>query len=360
MGKTDATGLRAESTRGNSGVRRFVGRLSHPKPLFVLLVAAAACIAPIYIQSYLELEFTLAFGFAIACLGLNLSTGYTGQVSLGQSFFFAAGAFFTAWLVAVKNVEFLIALPIVAVLTFALGLIVAVPVVRLRGFNLALVTLALGLSATPLAGSLGFTGGNNGIIIPQFKALFDSNWSFGTFLYYIALILLSLCVWLMVRLLRGPAGRGIIGVRDREDVAAAMGVSVNWVKIRSFAASAGLAGIGGWVYCLAIGFVSPTSFPFILSVYILAGIVVGGMGSIVGSILGGLMVEFVPPWASSINEGAAGFAFGLFLILAVVFVPRGVVGSATSLWTRMNDWRISGRLRGQSGAPKKDDLPVVN
>ena len=311
--------------------------------LAVILIIAA-CTAPLWIEPYVELELTLAFGYSVACLGLNLLTGYTGQVSLGQSFFFAAGAYFTAWLVVTEHVQYLVALPIAVVLTFVVGLVLSVPVVRLRGFNLGLVTLGLGLASTPLAQKLtGLTGGNMGLQLPSLQPIINPAWSLGDFLYYVALILLLLAVALMLLLVRGQVGRSLTAVRDHEDAAAAMGIWPSWVKARSFAISAGLAGAGGWVYALVVGYVVPTSFPFILSVYLLAGIVVGGAGSILGSIIGGMIVQFVPPLASSVNEGAAGLVLGVVLVVTVMFVPRGIVGSITS---------IAGRLSRQRDSPQ--------
>jgi branched-chain amino acid transport system permease protein len=294
-----------------------------------LILIIIACTVPLWIEPYVELELTLAFGYCVACLGLNLLTGYTGQVSLGQSFFFATGAYFTAWLVVTEHVQYLVALPIAVVLTFVVGLVLAIPVVRLRGFNLGLVTLGLGLASTPLAQRLtGLTGGNIGLEMPTLTAVINPAWSFGGFLYYAALILLVAAVVLMLLLVRGQVGRSMTAVRDHEDAAAAVGVWPSWVKARSFALSAGLAGAGGWVYALAVGYVVPTSFPFLLSVYLLAGIVVGGAGSILGSIIGGMIVEFVPPLTSSINQGASGLVLGAVLVLAVVFVRQGIVGTA--------------------------------
>jgi branched-chain amino acid transport system permease protein len=315
--------------------------------LAVILIIIA-CSAPLWIEPYVELELTLAFSYCIACLGLNLLTGYTGQVSLGQSFFFAAGAYFTAWLVVTEHVQYLVALPIAVVLTFVVGLALSVPVVRLRGFNLGLVTLGLGLASSPLAQKLtGLTGGNIGLQLPALQPVINHAWSLGGFLYFVALILLLLAVALMLLLVRGQVGRSLIAVRDHEDAAAAMGVWPSWVKARSFAISAGLAGAGGWVYALVVGYVVPTSFPFILSVYLLAGVVVGGLGSIFGSIIGGMIVEFVPPLASNVNEGAAGLVLGVVLVFAVVFVRRGIVGSITS---------IVGRLSGHQDSPGRSGV----
>jgi branched-chain amino acid transport system permease protein len=314
--------------------------------LAVILVVVA-CTVPLWIDPYVELELTLAFGYCVACLGLNLLTGYTGQVSLGQSFFFAAGAYFTAWLVVTEHVQYLVALPIAVVLSFVVGLALSVPVVRLRGFNLGLVTLGLGLASTPLAQKLtGLTGGNIGLQLPSLRAVINPAWSIGVFMYYVALILLLLAVLLMLLLVRGQVGRSMVAVRDHEDAAAAVGVWPSWVKARSFAISAGMAGAGGWVYALVVGYVVPTSFPFILSVYLLAGIVVGGAGSIFGSIIGGMIVEFVPPLTGSINEGAAGLVLGAVLVIAVLFIPRGIVGTVSSLFGRFSHRPDSQRLTG--------------
>lgn len=295
-----------------------------------------AFVVPSFFQSYVVYQLALVAGYGLACLGLNVLTGYTGLVSLGQSFFFAAGAYVTAWLVVQYNVNFLAALPLTVLITFVLGLVLALPVVRLSGFSLGLVTLGIGFACTPLARrAVPITGGNSGEQLPPLSTPGFPDLPFGTFVYYCAVAVLVIAVVLVNGVLRHRAGRAMRAVRDYEDAAVAVGVNATWTKAQAFAISAGLAGAGGWVYALAVGYVAPTSFPFILSVYLVAGIVVGGTQSIAGAIIGGFIVEFVPPLASDINQGAADFVLGLVLIAVIAFLPSGLVGLITRLWRRI-------------------------
>ena len=315
--------ITSESALGSIRTASPLGR----RTVLSLALVVLALIGPLFLHPYLELEFTLAFGYAMGCLGLNLITGYTGQVSLGQSFFFAAGAYFSGWLVASERVEFLVALPVAVILTFALALILAAPLVRLRGFNLALVTIGLALAVGPLSTQLtGFTGGAAGLTVPPLASPFGLPWALGGFLYITALVALLLSILIIRQIVRGNSGRGMSAIRDRAEAAEALGVHGDWIRARSFALGAALAAAGGWVYVMSVGFLGPTSFPILLSVYFLAGIVIGGTRSILGSMIGGLIIEFLPPLASDINEGAASLALGGVLVLAVVFAPDGIVG----------------------------------
>jgi branched-chain amino acid transport system permease protein len=319
-------------------------------------VVVVACVLPFVVPSYVVYQLTLALAYALACLGLNVLTGYTGLVSLGQGFFFAAGAYVTAWLVTRYDVNLLAALPVTIVLTSLLGLVLALPVVRLSGFSLGLVTLGIGFACTPLARRVvPITGGNSGTQLPALAPPGLPSVPMGTFLYLCAVVVLAIVVVLVTGMVQRRVGRAMTAVRDDEEAARAMGIHANWVKAQAFAISAGLAGAGGWVYALTVGYVAPTSFPFILSVYLVAGIVVGGTASIVGSIIGGFIVEFVPPLAGDINQGATDVVLGVVLILVMAFVPGGLVGSARQLLNRRRPPR--GEPTAGTPAPVPDAVP---
>jgi branched-chain amino acid transport system permease protein len=299
-------------------------------------LAVIAFAAPSFLQEYVVYQLTLALAYGLACIGLNVLTGYTGLVSLGQSFFFAAGAYVTSWLVVRHDLNFLVALPVTMIITFVLGLVLALPVVRLSGFSLGLVTLGIGFACTPLARrAVPITGGNRGLTMPALASPGFPTLPFGTFVYYCTVALVVVTVVLLLGIVRHRVGRSMIAVRDYEDSAVAIGVNATWTKAQAFAISSCLAGAGGWVYALAVGYVAPTSFSFILSVYLVAGIVLGGTASIAGSIIGGFIVEFIPPLASDINQGAASLVLGLVLIVVMAFIPGGLMGLLGRLRERL-------------------------
>ncbi|UVS79168.1 branched-chain amino acid ABC transporter permease [Actinokineospora sp. UTMC 2448] len=297
--------------------------------LAVALVAVAACVAPFQLEPFRVFQLTMVLVYAVALLGLNLLVGHAGQISLGHGGFFAIGAYTAAVMLDRWDTPHVLTLPAAMAVTFALGFGLGVPALRLRGLYLALVTMTIAIFLVPLLKRFeSVTGGSMGLTLsrpepPSWTGLAEDQW-----LYFLALAVATaagLAVW---SLLRSRVGRALHAVRDNETAAEVMGVRLARYKTLAFAWSAMLAGAAGAVNTWVIAFVSPDSFTVNLSILLLAGIVVGGLGSTFGPLLGGAFVLFVPTLAQDVNQAAPGVVFGVVIILIMYVAPRGLAGLA--------------------------------
>ncbi|MFI9247518.1 branched-chain amino acid ABC transporter permease [Streptomyces sp. NPDC053086] len=295
--------------------------------LTVLLVTAVAVGAPFYFAPFQVFQLTMVLLYAVALAGLNLLVGFGGQISLGHGAFFAAGAYTAAVMLDRYDTGHLATLPAAAAGCFLLGLGFGVPALRLRGLYLALVTLSSAVFLPPLLKRLEpVTGGSMGLTVdkpqpPAWSGLAEDQW-----MYFVVLTIAAVALLLARNLLRSRVGRALLAVRDNESAAEVMGVRLSLHKTLAFAWSATFAGVAGCLYTWVIGFVSPDSFSFVLSITLLAGLVVGGLGSLYGPLLGGAFMMYVPSVSQDVSEAAPGVVFGL-LIIAVMFVaPTGLAG----------------------------------
>ncbi|MFE7723291.1 branched-chain amino acid ABC transporter permease [Nocardia rhizosphaerihabitans] len=300
--------------------------------LVLTAVAVVACAAPFQLAPFYTFQLSMVLVYAVALLGLNLLVGYTGQISLGHGAFFGAGAYVTAVLMQRWDTPYFAALPVAAAVTFVLGVVVGIPALRLRGLYLALVTLAIAIFTVPLLKRFdSITGGSMGLTVakpaaPAWTGLAEDQW-----LYFLALATAAGCFALVAGLLRSRVGRALRAIRDNEIVAEMMGVRLAYYKTLAFAWSAMLAGIAGCVYTWVIAYVSPDSFTVGLSITLLAGIVVGGLGSLWGAVLGAAFVMYVPSLAQDVNDAAPGVIFGLVVIALMYIAPTGLAGLAGRL-----------------------------
>ena len=286
-----------------------------------------ACAAPFQLEPFRVFQLTMVLVYAVALLGLNLLVGHAGQISLGHGGFFAIGAYTAAVMLHRWDVPHVLTLPAAMAVTFVLGFALGVPALRLRGLYLALVTMTIAIFLVPLLKRFeSVTGGSMGLTLsrpepPSWTGLAEDQW-----LYFLALAVAvgsGIAVW---SLLRSRVGRALHAVRDNETAAEVMGVRLARYKTLAFAWSAMLAGAAGAVNTWVIAFVSPDSFTATLSILLLAGIVVGGLGSTAGPLLGGAFVMFVPALAQDVNQAAPGVVFGLVIILIMYVAPTGLAG----------------------------------
>ncbi|MEV0297723.1 branched-chain amino acid ABC transporter permease [Nocardia sp. NPDC050710] len=297
--------------------------------LVMTALFAMACYAPFQLVPFRTFQLTMALVYAIALLGLNLLVGHAGQISLGHGAFFAVGAYGSAVMIDRWDTPYSATLPVAAGLTFALGLALGVPALRLRGLYLALVTLSIAIFLVPLLKRFeSVTGGSMGLsldkpIPPEWSGLAEDQW-----LYFLALATAVVSFFVASGLLRSRVGRALHAIRDNEAAAEVMGVRLAFYKTLAFAWSAMFAGVAGCVYTWVIAFVSPDSFFVGLSITLLAGIVVGGLGSLWGPLLGGLFVMYVPSFAQDVNQAAPGVIFGLLIIAVMYVAPTGLAGLA--------------------------------
>jgi branched-chain amino acid transport system permease protein len=263
----------------------------------------------------------------VAVLGLNLLVGYNGQISLGHGAFFAVGAYTAALLIEKASVPYLLTVPAAAAVCFAAGYGFGVPALRLRGLYLALVTLGLAIATPQLIKRFdGLTEGTQGLTVEQPSAPSWLGVEDDQFLYLLSLAVAAVMFLVAWNLMRGQVGRTVKAVRDGEIPAATLGVNLARTKTRVFALSAAYAGVAGALYVFAIGFVAPEAFTLTISFAFLAAIVVGGLATISGALLGALFIEFVPVYASDVNDALTGVIYGGVLIAFMWVLPEGAAG----------------------------------
>jgi branched-chain amino acid transport system permease protein len=297
---------------------------------------------PLQFSSYRIFQATTIAMWAIVALGLNILTGYNGQISLGHGAFVAVGGYTSAILMFDHGWPFWATIPIAGLLTGAVGFLVGVPALRLTGPYLAIATLALALSTPQILQKYdGLTHGSQGINVdtPSPPSVLDGdlahwlNLNDTQYLYFLALLVAFIMTIVAWNIVRGRLGRAFVAIRDSEIAAQAMGISVPRFKTMAFAISAFFAGICGGVYVQVIGFVSPRSFDVLQSINYLTTIVVGGLASILGSILGAAVFVLVPETNTLLEQlhlpaanQAPDVLYGASLILVMIFMPYGFAG----------------------------------
>ena len=306
--------------------------------LVIAVLLAAACVLPFVVSNYRTFQFTLVLVYAIALLGLNILTGYNGQISLGHGAFYAIGAYTAAILMDRFGFPYWATLPVAGAVCLLVGFLFGLPALRLEGLYLALATFALGVSLPQLLKYHHFekwTGGVQGIVIPKPTPPFGLPLSPDQWLYFFTLGVALLMFGLAWNLLRGRVGRAIVAIRDQHVAAEAMGINSAIYKSLTFGVSALYTGIAGALGAIAIQFVAPDSFNIFLSITFLVGIVVGGLASISGALYGALFIQFVPNLADEISKAAPWAIFGIFMIGFVYVMPAGVAGAVRIAMARL-------------------------
>ncbi|OGP65178.1 MAG: ABC transporter permease [Deltaproteobacteria bacterium RBG_13_47_9] len=283
---------------------------------------------------------------AIVAIGLNILVGYTGQISMGHAGFFAIGAFTTVILVLNWSLPFWVALPVGGFISSGFGFILGLPALRLKGPYLAIATLGFGMTITTIIKHLEFFGGRMGLQVPKL-------YLFGTpmgdiHLYYMIMVIAVLMAIGAAKLVKTRVGRAFIAIRDSDIAAEAMGVHLTYYKTLAFAVSAFYTGIAGGLFAFILGFINPESFHLIMSITFLAMVVVGGLGSIMGSIAGAALMTYLDIKLHAIQDipaigpalvsfsqkymSVAGISniavivYGLIMVLIVLFEPLGIFG----------------------------------
>jgi branched-chain amino acid transport system permease protein len=306
------------------------------------LLLAAACLLPFVVSNYRVFQFTLVLVYAIALLGLNMLTGYNGQISLGHGAFYAIGAYVAAILMDKFGVPYWLTIPAAGAVCLVAGFLFGLPALRLEGLYLSLATFALGVALPQILKYKGFetwTGGVQGIVIlkpdpPQWVSLTQDQW-----LYFVALVCLVVLFAVGWNLLRGRMGRAMVAIRDQPIAAQAMGVNTAMVKSLTFGVSAMYTGIAGALGAIVIQFVAPDSFNIFLSITLVVGVVIGGLASISGAIYGALFIQFIPNIADQISKAAPWAIYGVFLIVFMYVMPTGVAGFVRIAVGRLRQWR---------------------
>lgn len=334
-----------EKVASASSVSATLRKATSIGPIATLVTLAFLIIVPLFARNFIVFQMTMCLIYAIAVMALNILTGTSGQFSLGQSAFYAIGAYASAILMETWGVNYALTLPVAGIVCFVAGFLFGLPALRLSGVYLALATFALAV-AMPQLLKLGvleqWTGGVQGLVVikpdpPELLGRMGLKISQDTWLYFFTLCVVLLAYTLAVNLLRSRSGRAMMAIRDNEIAASAMGVNVSLYKTLSFGISAGLTGIAGALGAIAVQFVAPESYTVQLAIALFLGMVVGGVGWLPGSLVGAAFIVFVPNIAESISKGLSGAVFGVILILVVFLLPNGasqLASAAMKLWPR--------------------------
>lgn len=268
---------------------------------------------------------TLAGIMAISALGLNIILGYSGQISLGHAAFMAIGAYSSAILTMQFHIPFILALIVSVLIAAFVGILVGFPSLRLSGFYLAIVTMALGEAVVSIFKNWKLAGGNFGIRNIPPPSILGFVFSSEISKYYLVLFFLLLSVYISNNLVRSNTGRAMRALRDSEIAAQSVGVDVAKYKIIAFSLGSALGGLSGVLYAHTVTYIHPTAFGIGLSIEILAIVMVGGVGTIAGQIIGSLFWVILPLFIGNL-ETLSSVIFGAALIIVVLLYPRGLVG----------------------------------
>jgi len=330
--------------------------------LLMLLLLAAPFFAGEYLMS--QLHFICIY--SIVGLGLMLLVGYTGQVSLGHAAFLAAGAYTEALLQA-KDVPFLVSLPCAALLAAALGFVVGLPALRLKGIYLAIATLAFNVIVEEVVTRWeSLTNGNSGLHLKP-VSLFGLDLGGDAGFFYLCVALTVLSVLALMNLLRSPTGRAFVAIRDSEISASCMGVNLAKYKTLSFAISAALTGIGGALYAHKVTFITPEQFTLLQSIELITIVILGGVGFLHGAVLGAAFLIVLPQLialakdllpATMGGSGLQSIVFGLVLIVFIIFEPLGLYGRWLKIrtWFELFPFYRAGMFRRQKSYMKSERL----
>jgi branched-chain amino acid transport system permease protein len=290
----------------------------------IAIAAVAVALLPFGLSGYHQGLAVYVAIYFIAILGLNILTGYTGQISIGHGAFMAIGGYVTVIMSHDHHTNLIATLPLSFAITFAFGVLVGIPALRLSGVYLALATFALAVSVPqfPLKFSK-FLGGSNGL---QTDHTVSHIWLYGVSWACAAILLAT--AWL---LLRGRIGRAFRAIRDSEVAAASSGVALPIYKTLAFGVSAAFAGVAGSLFVLATnGYAQPNEFGVLLSLKILIGAAVAGLGSLWGVAVGAVFIGLLPEISASVpligSSHGEDVVFGLIVILVMLLLPNGFAG----------------------------------
>ena len=330
-----------------------------------LLIAMLA--APWIVSEYCLAQLTFILIYSIVGLGLMLLAGFTGLFSIGHAAFLGVGAYTQAVLTN-YGMPFPLALIVAGALSAAVGMVVGLPALRVKGIYLGIATLSFGFIVEEVfARWESVTGGNAGIHIKS-PNMFGWTLDSGEEFYFLCLVLTVVATLLILNLLRSPTGRAFVAIRDSEVSAQSMGIHLARYKTMSFAISAALAGIGGALYAHKLQFISPDQFDILQSIDLLLMVVIGGLGSVHGAFLGAIFLISMPqvialskdhlPTVVAQAPGLQGLVYGVVLIAFVLFEPLGLYGRWLKVRTYLQTFPFyrRGTFKRQKAFQRSDRL----
>ncbi|WP_428492276.1 branched-chain amino acid ABC transporter permease [Rhodopila sp.] len=322
--------------------------------IVAVLVLLGVLVPLLSFTNYHLFQLTMVVTYAIAILGLALLTGFNGQISLGHGAFYAIGAYTTAILMATWNVPYWATLPVSAVVCAVVGFLLGLPALRLGGLYLALTTFALATAIPQILKYKLFedwTGGVQGLVIDKPDAPFGLPLSPDQWLYLFTAAVAVLLYVMAWNIVRGRVGRAMMAIRDHAMAAEAMGINLPIVKTRTFALSAMYTGLAGSLSAIAVQFVAPDSFGVVVSIFLFVGLIVGGVSSIGGTLIGAAFIEFVPNLSDLVSKAAPGAVYGVILIAVMFLMPAGAGGFLYYVWRKL----LAGRS-GQAAPPAQSAM----
>jgi branched-chain amino acid transport system permease protein len=320
------------------------------KILMFTAIAVVVAVLPRFMGEFRLSQFTFVAIYFVSLLGLNILTGYNGQISLGHGAFMGIGAYVGAmltlgrpgleallleppgWLPLGDGMRPIFTIPLAGLITGVIGFLFGLPALRLRGVSLALATFALAVSLPQVAKRFDtVTGGGGGLVLNLPSVPFGWDISVRHWLYYEAWVAAGILFFVAWLLVRGRTGRAWRAIRDGEIAATASGVSPALYKTLAFGVSSFYAGVAGALLAIEVSYVNPDTFPLSLSILLLASVVVGGLGALSGVIFGALLIEFLPIYAQDppllpfeLSKQSPTVIFGVILILIMFVLPGGV------------------------------------
>ena len=361
---SDAAAVKAPNSFGGLTVKQ--GSSQHR--MFQLfgwgVFALVAIIVPYVLPNFRVSQVAQAIAFGVAILGMNLVIGYGGLISLGHVAFMGMGAYTTTILVNDSRWDVWMTLPVVVVVCFLFGLAVGMPALKIKGLYLALVTFALAYTFPILlkiesGGIARRTGGDNGKNLAE--GVKPPEWAraitgtkgktppqqIAIYQYWCLLILAALCFLVVRNLIKSRPGRALIAIRDNQIGAAVSGVNLSLYKVTSFGISASITGLGGSMLAVVLNSVGPTSFDANYAILLIMGLVLGGVATLHGCWIGGLLMVFIQDLSSRVKFTAIPFfkiekgspltraVFGLVLVLVAFFIPGGVMAGCKRLKAKL-------------------------
>jgi branched-chain amino acid transport system permease protein len=310
---------------------------------------ALIAVLPVFLGTFRTRELAYVGVYAIALLGLNILTGFAGQISLGHGAFMALGAYTTAILSVDHGVEAVLTIPLGGLVAGVVGFLFGFPALRLAGVYLALATFALAVVVPSLARRFDrFTGGQAGKLL-ELPTSPTSRMTPETWLYYLTWAIAAVLFVAAILFLHARTGRALRAIRENEVAAVSSGISLARYKTLAFGVSAFYAGVAGSIFAILNSFVNPLAFPIDLSILLLIGLVLGGVGSLLGVLAGAAFVHYIPLEVGTLPEKAVEFAqklglpvsdfdpttpgvpsvvYGLILLLVIFVAPQGAAGLA--------------------------------
>jgi branched-chain amino acid transport system permease protein len=296
-----------------------------PLRVITAVLILFAIIAPLWVGSYYHFVAALALINVTIAIGLNILTGNAGQISMCQSSFMAIGAYATTYFFTKLGLNYWMALPLGGLFAAGCGFAVGFPALRLRGFYLAVATLGFLEFVQIVTEQLpSITGGVRGVSSPR-PFLFGMKLSSDLYFYYVILAVTLVGIWCARSLLKSPTGRAFNAIRNSEAAAQTLAIPLARAKLIAFVVASFYAGIGGGLYATLVGFIDPLEFGVLTSIRQIVFIVVGGLGSVSGSIIGALALTALPEMLRGFKEYNE-FVFGGLLFVVLILMPTGIVG----------------------------------